>query len=279
MAEDPFRLVASGIGFTEGPLWLPEGDLLVTSMSRGLVYSLKLDDPEHVITYETGGGPNGLALAADGTIVVAQNGSPFFTVRSKRPVRPGLQLIRDGDVIDEVVTGCVAPNDLAFAPDGMLWFTDPGNATDPSFAPRVSRYDLASQRLETVTTDVRFPNGLAFGPDGDFYLADSTANEILRFSLEHHGVSGRTVFCTVPGGSPDGIAFDANGLLYVAVFEGDAVLVYDRQGTLVRRIAMGAGSRPTNLCFAGDDLSTLVVTLASGGRVVAIDERFDGARP
>ncbi len=280
MAEVPFRVVASGIGFTEGPLWLPGGDLLVVSMSRGLVYSLRLDDTAKIITFETGGGPNGLAVDKDGTVVVAQNGGALFAGRSKRPVRPGIQLIRSGEVVDEVVTGCLAPNDLAFAPDGTLWFTDPGNSTDPSFAPRVSRYDFATGRMDTVVTEAKFPNGLAFGSDGDLYLADSTTDEILRFSVGPDGASRRSVYCIVPdGGNPDGIAFDANGSLYVAAFETDEVVVFDRGGALSRRIHMGDRSRPTNLCFAGDDLSTLVVTLASGGRVVALDESFEGALP
>jgi gluconolactonase len=279
MAETQFRVLASGIGFTEGPLWLPSGELLVTSMSRGLVYGLRLDDPNSVTTYETGGGPNGLAVDKDDIVVVAQNGSATFPSRSQRPVRPGIQLIKNGEVIDELVKGCLTPNDLAFAPDGTLWFTDPGNSTDPTFAPRVSRYDFTSKQLDTAVTDVRFPNGLAFGPDGGFYLADSITNEILRFSWTPTGVFGRQIYCVVPNGSPDGIAFDADGSLYVAAFETDDVAIFGRDGSLERLVPMGTKSRPTNLCFAGEDLSTLVVTLASGGRVVALNEAFNGARP
>ena len=280
MTDGPFRVLASGIGFTEGPLWLPDGRLLVTSMSRGLVYELRLDDPDPVAAYETGGGPNGLAVDADGRVVVAQNGSASFKSRSPRPVRPGIQRLRDGVVDDELVTGCLAPNDLVLGPDGVLWFTDPGNDTDPGFAPRVSRYDAASGRLDTAVSTVRFPNGLAFDADGDLFLADSITHEILRFSVAGGEASRRTVHCVVPdGGGPDGIAFDAHGRLYVAAFETGEVDVFERDGTLARRIPVGATSRPTNLCFAGPRLDTLVVTLASGGRVVALEETFEGALP
>lgn len=279
MEEGSFRSLASGIGFTEGPLWLPDGQLLVTSMSRGLVYALRLDDPANITSYETGGGPNGLAVGKDGTVVVAQNGSAAFKSRSPRPVRPGIQLIKNGEVVDEVVSGCLAPNDLVFAADDRLWFTDPGAPTDPLFSPRVSRYDFATRRLETMLTDARFPNGLAFGPDGDLYVADTDASEILRYTVGPDGTSGRRVYSSIPGTGPDGIAFDADGWLYVAAFESDEVLTIDPSGVLSRRISMGAKSRPTNLCFAGEDLSTLVVTLASGGRVVAMNESFQGALP
>ncbi|CAN5140959.1 SMP-30/gluconolactonase/LRE family protein [soil metagenome] len=281
MTDGSFRVLAAGIGFTEGPLWLPSGDILVTSMSRGLLYEVPLAATAEapLRSFETGGGPNGLASSADGLVVVAQNGGASFQSRSPRPVKPGIQVLRDGLVFDELVTGCLAPNDLVFAPDGTLWFTDPGHPADPDFAPRVSRYDFATGALDTVVEGVRFPNGLAFGPDGDFYLADSDSDDILRFTVSSEGLSDRRVFANVTAGGPDGIAFDANGFLYVAAFDTDDIAVFDPEGTLVRRLPTGEKSRPTNLCFAGDELDTLVVTLASGGRVIAFDEQFEGAQP
>lgn len=280
MRDGAFRVLASGIGFTEGPVWLPSGDIIVTSMSRGLLYTLGMDGQDGgPTTVDVGGGPNGLAVRSDGAIVVAQNGGASFASRSTRPVRPGIQLVTGDTVVDELVSGCLAPNDCVIAPDGSLWFTDPGHPSDPGFAPRVSRLDFATGALRTVVDGVRFPNGLAFGPDGAFYLADSTTNEILRFEFDGERAGARSVFGIVPDGGPDGIAFDSAGNLYIAAFETDDVVVLDPRGRLSRRIPMGAGSRPTNLCFAGADLDTLVVTLASGGRVVALDERFEGAMP
>ena len=278
MVDGSFRVLASGIGFTEGPVVLPNGELMVTSMSRGLLY--RIDPAGGVISsVDVGGGPNGLAVRDDGAVVVAQNGGASFRSRSERPVRPGLQVVTGDDVVDEVTSGCLAPNDLVFAPDGSLWFTDPGHPSDPDFAPRVTRRDASTGELSTVVTDVRFPNGLAFGPDGAFYVADSHTHEILRYEVGPHGASDRSVFGAVDGGGPDGIVFDAHGNLYVAAFDTNDVVVLGPDGGVARRLPMGDGSRPTNLCFAGPDLGTLVVTLASGGRVVALDEHFEGALP
>ena len=89
-------------------------------------------------------------------------------------------------------------------------------------------------------------------------------------------------------GRPDGlgagedvqaVALDLDGRLYVAAFLLDEVQVYAPDGSLERRISTGAGSRPTNLCFAGQDLDRLVVTVARGGRMLEVSGRFPGRAP
>jgi len=264
------RTLAASIGFTEGPVWLPPGELLVTSVSRGLVYRVPLDgaDGTAEVAAETGGGPNGLALGPGGEVFVAQNGNATIQSRSPRPVRPGIQVIRDGEVEDAVVTGCSAPNDLVFGPDGLVWFTDPGQPD-----PCVRTLDPATRRLERALDGIAFPNGLAFGLDPDeLYVADSDSGDILCFRRGGE----RRVHARLPGTGPDGIAFDRDGNLYVAAFETDEVVVLDPAGERIAVLPTGDRSRPTNLCFAGDDLSLLVVTAASGGRVLALPGHYRG---
>ena len=270
------RTIAASIGFTEGPVWLPSsGELLVTSMSRGLLYRIPLDGGAAEIAAETGGGPNGLALGPDGVVCVAQNGNATTQSRSPRPVSPGIQLVRGDDVEDTVVGGCGAPNDLVVGPDGLLWFTDP-HPSDPC----IRTYDFESGRLERVLGGIPFPNGLAFGPDAEqLFVADSQSGDILQFDRSGSALRGPTVHARVPGGGPDGIAFDREGNLYVAAFDTDEVVVFDAEGRRIEAFSTGERSRPTNLCFVGDDLSTLVVTAASGGRVLVLDGAFPGRLP
>jgi gluconolactonase len=264
------REIVTGIGFTEGPVWTARQTLVVTSVSRGCLYELDpFGDAECVIRrqIETGGGPNGLAVDAAGRMYVAQNGGAGFPSRSPRPVSAGLQLV-DGDVVvDVAIPHALAPNDCAIGPDGALWFTDPGR--DSASGPRVLRWERDSDRVDVVADDLEFPNGLAFSSDGaSLYIADSLRHEIVRYELSDRSLDRHSVFASVPGAGPDGMAFDQQSRLYVAAFELDAVLVLDDAGRTSHRLATGPHSRPTNLCFYGSAREHLAVTLASGGRVV-----------
>lgn len=278
--DTAFREVAVGIGFTEGPVWLGDDRIVVTSMSRGLVTELFLGVPpeqQGLRSWETGGGPNGIALDPAGRMVVVQNGGRGFASRSSRKVVPGIQLI-DGDrVLDVDVPESVAPNDCAFGPDGALWFTDPGTDEALGLGPRIRRWNPVDGTVATLDESLRFPNGLAFSADGSrLYVADSHRHTIDRFDVSGGILVPAGVFAEIPGTGPDGIAFDTAGNLYVAAFDSNDVVVLDADGSVLERLPTGDGSRPTNLCFAGEGLTTLVVTLASGGRVVAVDREIGG---
>lgn len=261
------RTLAEGIGFTEGPLWTSDGRLLVTSMSRGLLYRVALDGGPPEVAAETGGGPNGLAEGADGVVYVAQNGNATIQSRSPRPVEPGIQVLAGADVRD-VAAGCLAPNDCAMGPRGRLWFTDPpGRAGGDG---RLCTYDPATSEIAVLAEGDGFPNGLAFADERTLVVVDSHRHALLRYRVEGEGLVADGLFAAVPESGPDGIAFDAAGRLFLAAFDLDAVLVLAPDGTVDERIEL-PGTRPTNLCFAGPDLETLVVACASGGRVVALD--------
>ncbi|MFN8224769.1 MAG: SMP-30/gluconolactonase/LRE family protein [Gaiellales bacterium] len=263
------RTLAHAIGFTEGPLWTSTGRLLVTSMSRGLLYEVSLAGAEPAVAAETGGGPNGLAEDATGVVFVAQNGNATIQSRSLRPVEAGIQALLGTEVRD-AVGGCTAPNDCAVGPGGRLWFTDPPG--------RVCTFDPRSGAVAETIVGVGFPNGLAFADEETLLLADTETHRILRYRCDVGSAREAGVFAELPGTGPDGIAVDRDGRLYVAAFETNEVIVLDPGGVVEERIQL-PGARPTNLCFAGEALDVLVVTCASGGRVLAFEDRFPGRRP
>lgn len=261
-----YREIASDIGFTEGPLWL-DGRLLVASVSRGLVYEVPLDGGDAAVYCETGGGPNGLAADAEGAVWVAQNGGATVASKSARPVCAGLQRI-SGDAVEDIITeGCNAPNDLVQGPDGRIWFTDPFGPADQRVG-QVRAYDLASGILTTVLDGIQYPNGIAFDQGGDhLYVAETRTSRILRYAWDGSRLGPGEVFARLRAGSPDGMAFDVTGRLYVAAAGSDLVLVFDRNGYEVEAIEFGGLTMPTNVAFIGD---TLVVTAGKGGRVVVL---------
>lgn len=268
------REIASGIGFTEGPVWTASGRLFVTSMTRGMLYELSLDGGV-VGEIETGGGPNGLAEDADGALWVAQNGGTIVASRSRRPVTPGLQRVVDGVVEDVVTSGLAAPNDLVEGPDGRIWFTDPGNSPG-----RVHALDPGSGRVEEVAAGIYYPNGLAFDASGELLLvAETRTGNILRHRRDGAAPEPPGVFATLPEGVPDGLAFDADGRLYAASPEADLIAVFGPDGEVLPPLRLDGPAFPTNLCFAGPELDVLVVTAAKGGRVLALDVAVTGMRP
>src|SRR6476661_8189052 len=116
------EVVADGVRFGEGPVWCGNNSLVVTSVADGALYRIDVATGAMTLFADTGGGANGAALAADGSMLVTQNGGINFAALglyavdppAYRPVTPGLQLARaDGTVTYLADRDLLAPNDLA----------------------------------------------------------------------------------------------------------------------------------------------------------------------
>ncbi|MDQ1379689.1 MAG: gluconolactonase, partial [Actinomycetota bacterium] len=73
-------VVGEGIPFAEGPVWCPDGTVVVTSVAAGALFRVWPESAKVERIAVTGGGANGAALAADGSILVTQNGGIDFSV-------------------------------------------------------------------------------------------------------------------------------------------------------------------------------------------------------
>lgn len=153
------------------------------------------------------------------------------------------------------------PNDLTFDRQGNLWFTDPKNYGPDKADGSVYFYSISTHLLLLAADSLCFPNGIAFDPEGQFlYVSESAREQVVRFSVLPGGRLGRReVFVRLPGGDPDGLAFDQKGNLYVAHFGGGAVLIFDPRGKLLARLRT-PGQKPSNLEFAGPGRRTLYIT-------------------
>jgi gluconolactonase len=262
---------------TEGPLWTVDGRLLVTSVNRGLVWEVPLDGRATTLAFETGGTPEALVQDIDGHIWVTQAQGPSHRAPHEPPS------IQKWDCATGVVTrvtglGLDAPNDLCVGPDGRIWFTDPAG---PPFVPhgppgRVLALDRLTGSVETLQTGLRFPNGLALGVGGDrLFVAETNAQRVVVMSWDGHRLGDPAPFAALPVGSPDGMAFDAAGYLHVAAPDADRIWVIAPNGHVDEEIELGP-SFPTNLAFAGPDLSELAVTVAKGGRVLMVERPRPG---
>ncbi|MFI6009172.1 SMP-30/gluconolactonase/LRE family protein [Streptomyces sp. NPDC051243] len=156
-------------------------------------------------------------------------------------------------------------NDAAVAPDGSLWAGTmrydeaPGGGT-------LSRL-TGDGSVEVILDDVAVSNGTGWSPDGRLmYYIDSPTRRIDVFDHEGGRVANRRPFVTIEDGAgfPDGLTVDAEGCVWVALWEGAAVRRYTPAGELDRVIPLPV-PRVTACAFAGPDLTDLYITTARVG--------------
>lgn len=156
-------------------------------------------------------------------------------------------------------------NDAAVAPDGSLWAGTmrydeaPGGGT-------LSRV-AADGAVTTVLPDVTVSNGTGWSPDGRLmYYVDSPTRRIDVFDVDGERVSGRRPLAVIEEGAgfPDGLTVDADGCVWVALWDGGAVRRYTPDGELDRVIHVPA-PRTTACAFGGAALTDLYITTARTG--------------
>ncbi|WP_309093490.1 SMP-30/gluconolactonase/LRE family protein [Streptomyces sp.] len=156
-------------------------------------------------------------------------------------------------------------NDAAVAPDGALWAGTmrydeaPGGGT-------LSRV-TGDGSAEVVLDDVTVSNGTGWSPDGRLmYYIDTPTRRVEVFDHADGRVSGRRTLAEIEQGAgfPDGLTVDADGCVWVALWEGAAVRRYTPDGRLDRVIELPV-PLVTACAFGGDGLTDLYVTTARTG--------------
>ncbi|MCY4109886.1 MAG: SMP-30/gluconolactonase/LRE family protein [Chloroflexi bacterium] len=251
------EVFASGFVFPEGPAFDREGNLYITDGKGGRIP--KVDLKGKVSTFvESDGGPNGSAFHQNGELYVAEPEAKHITCVSPS----GQTRVVAGEFEGEPFFG---PNDITFDLLGRAFFTDPGESNVEDPYGRVFRID-PDGTVTRIAEGMAYPNGLAITPCGQGLIVAETFSEKLhRFSLDANGDAvEREEFAYVGTGrdgevGPDGMAFDEDGYIHVAVFGGGIVSVVSRDGEVVEQLPAG-GLRPTNAAFGGPDRKTLYVT-------------------
>ena len=127
-------LLAPESGFPEGPVVMPDGSIVICDGNIGEL--LRWDGDSMATFAATGGSPWGAVLGSDGAVYVTQGGN--VPGSPDQSAVAGIQRVNaDGSVemLSTEIGGhtLAGPNDLAFGPDGRLWFTDSGTEQDDRF--------------------------------------------------------------------------------------------------------------------------------------------------
>jgi gluconolactonase len=250
--------VATGFGFTEGPVWDPAGFLYVSDEEINKIFRVYVSDghKEELLSL---GDPDGSTYDRQGRLIDCAS-----------VLRAIIAISKDGkyEVLADKFEGkkLNSPNDIILGPDGALYFTDPtldlvkGEKQEIPFQ-GVYRLD-ATGKLTLLTKDLTQPNGLAFSPDGKkFYVDDDEHRNIRVYDVAKDGsLSNGRIFGEEPGGKddgvPDGIKVDSQGNLFVTGPKG--IWVWSPQGVHLGTIV--TPEQPANLTWGGADFHTLYIT-------------------
>jgi gluconolactonase len=264
--------VADGFVFTEGPMWR-EGRLWFSDLQGNTVYAVTAEGEKETLIEEAGGlaqmppgsymGPNAMVPDKDGSVLLAQHGA-------RRIARVGGDLTPVPVISEYQGKRLNSPNDLVYAPDDSLWFTDPPFGLlkadeDPekelSFN-GVFRY--ADGQLTAEVADLKLPNGIAIAADGKTLYVNNFGPDmkLMAYPIGDDGrVAGEgRALVTYAGdegpGGPDGLKIDQAGNLWATGPGG--IRIITPEGKILGLIK--TPSPAANLAFGDDDGKTVYIT-------------------
>jgi gluconolactonase len=248
--------VASGFGFTEGPVWDPSGFTYASDETLNKIFRVYPDGRKE--SWIDLGDPDGNTFDQQGRLIDCAS-----------VLRAIIRLTPEGKytVLADHYQGMKfnSPNDVLIGPDGAIYFTDPtldlpkGEKQETPFQ-GVYRLDDRGN-VQLLTRKLSQPNGLAFSPDGKrLYVDDSEQRNIRVYDFADGVLTNGRIFGTEQGGRhegvPDGMKVDENGNIFVTGPKG--IWVWDEQGHHLGTIALP--EQPANLTWGDKDYHTLYIT-------------------
>lgn len=308
----PATLLVDGLLFPEGPVVMPDGSLLVCEiMGQRITHVRQRADGmwEKELWAEVPGGPNGAALAADGSVYVCNNGGSFTWLERGGIRVPGplpstwtggrieridplskevTELYRTSTSADGSQVSLRGPNDLVLDGHGGMWFTDHGVRTERTADRTGIHYALLDgSSCREVIFPVSEPNGIGLTPEGDrLWWAETHTGRIYSREITGDGEVGLPgPFNGLAAGLSgmrllDSLAVDADGNACIGTLIDSGITVCSLSGETVTMKLPDEFRDPlvTNICFGGHDLRTAFITLSGTGRLVSVPWPVAGAK-
>jgi gluconolactonase len=260
--------LATGLAFTEGPVYLPDEDcLLFTDIPANAI--MRWSAAQGLSVHNANAHfAIGLYLDLQGRLIACEHS----TRRLTRTEADGSVTVLASHYSAHVLN---STNDVCVRSDGAIFFTDPPfgvrqedgqlhgyqQAMEYGFC-GVFRVTDDPTDPQPILRDIYRPNGLCFSPDERvLYVSDSSERHHCVYAydvIDDQPTNGR-VFAVLPQGVPDGMRVDEQGRLYVAGLDG--VYVYLPDGTPLG--ILHVPEMVTNLCFGGADRQTIYITAVS----------------
>ncbi len=261
--------IATGFGFTEGPVWKDRG-LLFSDIPNSRIARIALaEEGSSITTFRyPSGNSNGLTLNLEGNLIACEHTNRRISLTDSSGKVRSLATRYEGKRLN-------SPNDAVVKSDGWVYFTDPPYGLMGMRQGKelpfngVFRVNAEGSKLELLIETMTGPNGIAFSPDEkQLYVADSREKFINVYDLneEGHPENEREFFDLDidEEGVPDGMKVDTEGRIYSSGPGG--IWVFEPSGDNGTGILLGkilVPEVPAN-CGWGEDGRTLFMTARTG---------------
>ncbi len=240
----------------EGPACDQEGNLYAVNFGRqgsiGVV--TPQGDGYAFVQLPEGSVGNGIRFDSRGQMLVADFEGHQILKVDMRSRKVG---------VHAALAGAHQPNDLCILRDDTVFASDPDWKAERGRVWRV----LPDGSAAVVAEGLGTTNGIEPSPDErTLYVNESVQRRIWAFDITPEGLANKRLLIEFPDHGLDGMRCDIDGKLWVTRYGKGTVLSLDPQGQVVQEIAL-KGSRPSNLCFGGEDGCTLYVTEVDHGTV------------
>ncbi len=256
-------ILIDGLNFPEGPAFDQQGNIWLVEKESGNLIRYRNGQYKRI---QVDGHPNGIAVAPDQTI--------WFCDAQQNSIRCYDPINNSCKTIANQLNGKALkmPNDLCFDTVGNLLFTCPGSElTDGTGYICCLKTDGS---LHNVHQNMYYPNGLAFAPKSStLFVAETGSKWIWKMQWNSAKCQIDSIEKFVAAGGqvgPDGIAFDEDGNLLIALYGSQQVLVLSQTGEVLERIQT-VGTNPTNCAIAPSGTMGLIVTEAEKGQLLQLN--------
>lgn len=253
----------------EGPAFGPDGALYAVSFGKdGTIGRVTFPADAKAraslfVTLPDGGIGNGIRFGDDGQMFVAD-----YARHRILKIDPHTRAISTwADLPD-----AFQPNDIALAPDGTLYASDPDWKHDGGQLWRIDR----DRGVHLLESGMGTTNGIEVSPDGrHLYVNESLQRRVWVYDLDGNGdIGNKRLLIAFPDAGLDGMRCDVDGNLYISRYGAGVVAVVSPRGELLRTVTL-KGQKPTNVAFGGPDGREVFVTLQDRGAI----ESFRVERP
>lgn len=260
--------------FLEGPSFDRAGNFYCVDIPFGRIFRVS-PQGEWSVFADYDGEPNGLKIHRDGRIFVADN---KLGILEFDPETAKYRVVVDRPLFERFR----GLNDLVFASNGDLYFTDIGQSDLTRPDGRVFRLRSTGE-LDLLVDCIAGPNGVVLNAEENIlYVAATRWNQVISIPLRRNyaGLGKVGVFIQLAGGpvGPDGMAMDEEGNLAVVAAGAGTVWVFSPMAEPLYRIRSCAGRRTTNVAYGGPDNKTLFITEAEHGVILKAEMPVAGRK-